>query len=334
LLALLFVTFFAAVAHANEVQPGELEDCGWEQYEPKNNLHCMHVRGNVYMLVGGGSNITVQVGQRFVIVVDTGLPKYTDELIATIRRLTKLPVLFIVNTSSDLDHIGGNTKLSREGWALPNAALGQNMEEEKDPSRLKMPTGAPIVVSDNTMNTTSDPTGKMSAIAFGKEGFKLYSKEPVFFFNMPKAHIDGDTLVLFRTSDVISAGDVFSTVGYPVIDQARGGSIDGELDAVNSLIELMVPREYEEGGTYVIPGHGRLSDRNDVVNYRDMLTIIRDRVRDMVKNGMTLEQVKAAKPTLDYDGRYGSDSGPWTTSMFIEAIYRDMANEKNPQEKK
>jgi glyoxylase-like metal-dependent hydrolase (beta-lactamase superfamily II) len=131
---------------------------------------------------------------------------------------------------------------------------------------------------------------------------------------------------MFRRSDVIAAGDLFRTDLYPVIDLASGGSIDGTIAGLNRLLDLTVPSKMlEEGGTYVIPGHGRVSDEHDVAMYRDMLVIIRDRIRAMVDKKMTLEQVKAARPTLDYDGRYGTDTGPWTTAMFIDAIYREMS---------
>ena len=123
----------------------------------------------------------------------------------------------------------------------------------------------------------------------------------------------------------MSTGDVFVTTSYPIIDQQRGGSINGILKALNYLLDLAIPKDKQEGGTYIIPGHGRLCDEADLLEYRDMITIIRDRIEDLVKKGRTLEQVKAAKPTLDYDGRYGSDSGPWTTAMFIEAVFRDLS---------
>ncbi len=262
------------------------------------------------MLVGAGCNITVQVGEAFVVVVDAGLPQFSDEVIATIRKLSSLPIMFLGNTSSDADHTGGNAKLVPAGGALPNATMGFSREDEKDTTRLKLFPGATIVASLNTVNRTEEEAGKTTAIGFESEGFKLYNNEPVVFYHMPKAHTDGDSIVLFRSSDVVSVGDIFTTVSYPVIETSNGGTVSGFLDAINDLIEILVPKYGEEGGTYVIPGHGHLSDRADVVNYRDMVTMIQGRVQDMVKNGMTLEQVQAAKPTLDFDGIYGADGGP------------------------
>jgi len=291
------------------------------------NVHVLNVRGNVYMLVGAGCNITVQVGEAFVVVVDTGLPQFSDEVIATIRKISTLPIMFVGNTSSDADHTGGNAKLVPAGGALPNATMGFSREDEKDTTRLKLFPGATIVASLNTVNRTEEETGKTTAIGFESEGFKLYNNEPVVFYHMAKAHTDGDSIVLFRSSDVVSVGDIFTTASYPVIETSNGGTVSGFLDALNDLIEILVPKYGEEGGTYVIPGHGHLSDRADVVNYRDMVTMIQGRVQDMVKNGMTLEQVQAAKPTLDFDGIYGADGG----RKFTEIVYRELTRKPGPK---
>lgn len=313
-LAATIVIATAGVALAGQRGLEEVKTAGTK------NIHVLHVRGNVYMLAGAGCNITVEVGKEYVIVVDSGLPQFADEVVTTIRNLTTLPIMFLGNTTSDADHTGGNTILFRAGWALPNATRGFAREEEKDRSRLKLLTGTTIVTSLSVSGRTEDQTGKNSAITFGKEGFKLYNNEPVIWYNMGRAHTEGDSVVLFRGSDVLSAGELFSTTSFPVIDRENGGTIDGYLDALNDLIVLLVPEYGEEGGTYVIPGHGHLSDRADVVNYRDMVTIVRSRIEKMVRNGMTFEQVKAAKPTLDYDGVYGAESG----LKFTEAVYHDI----------
>jgi len=121
---------------------------------------------------------------------------------------------------------------------------------------------------------------------------------------------------------VISTGEIFSTVGYPVIDLSRGGSIQGEVKALNHLLELTVPEISQEGGTMVIPGHGRLCDEADVTEYRDMITILRDRVADLIEKGKSLAEVKAARLTRDYDGRYSQPT--WTGDMFVEAVYKSL----------
>jgi hypothetical protein len=121
---------------------------------------------------------------------------------------------------------------------------------------------------------------------------------------------------------VISAGDAWRTTGYPVIDLARGGSVEGVLSTLNAIVDIAVPERNQMGGTRVVSGHGYFGNESDIVEYRDMVAIIRDRIRDLVKEGRTLAQVKAARPTLDYDVVYGATSGPWTTDMFIEAVYK------------
>jgi glyoxylase-like metal-dependent hydrolase (beta-lactamase superfamily II) len=153
----------------------------------------------------------------------------------------------------------------------------------------------------------------------------LFNGEGVQILHQPAAHTDGDSLVFFRKSDVISTGDLFVTTSYPMIDARRGGTINGYIKALNKIIEIAIPSNVQEGGTMIIPGHGRVADEMDVVEYRDMVTIVRDRIQHLVGQRMTLEQVKAARPTFDFDARYGADSGPWTTTMFVEAVYRDLS---------
>jgi cyclase len=157
----------------------------------------------------------------------------------------------------------------------------------------------------------------------GDEKKLFFNGEGIEILHQPSAHTDGDSIVFFRRSDVISAGDIFTTTSYPVIDLAAGGSIQGVIDGLNRLVDMIIPVYGQEGGTLVIPGHGRLSDLGDVINCREMTIIIRDRVQDMIKKGMTLEQVKAARPTRDYDALYGSVPG-WTTDMFLDAVYKSL----------
>jgi glyoxylase-like metal-dependent hydrolase (beta-lactamase superfamily II) len=144
-------------------------------------------------------------------------------------------------------------------------------------------------------------------------------------YHVPNAHTDGDSIVFFRHSDVVATGDIFRTDSYPVIDLQKGGNVQGVIDGLNLVLDLAVPAHHEEGGTYVVPGHGRIADEFDVLEYRDMVTIVRDRIQSMIAKKMTLEQVKAARPTLDYDSRYGATTGAWTTDMFVEAVYRSLS---------
>jgi cyclase len=289
-------------------------------------VEVLKVQGSVYMLVSGGANITAQVGEHGIFLVDAGPSAMSAEILAAIRTLSPNPIRFVANTNVDADHIGGNATLSAAGLNLAAINAPGN-------SGLAM-QAAPIIAHENVLNRMSAPTGERSPFPFaawptstffGVKKTLSLNGEGIELLHQPSAHTDGDTMVYFRGSDVISAGDVFSTVSYPVIDRTRGGSVQGVLDALNRIIDITIPRFNQQGGTRIIPGHGRICNESDVVEYRDMVTIVRDRIQLMAAKGMTLEQVKAAKPTLDYDGVYGAATGPWTTDMFIEAVYRDVS---------
>jgi cyclase len=288
--------------------------------EAEGEIQVLAVQGNVYFLSGGGANIAVQVGDDGVMVVDTGNGKYTDQVIAAIRKLSSKPIRFIVDTNANPDHMGGNERLAAAG----RAAGGGRASDSGGP-------GAMVFAHQAVLAQVSAPTGQKAVLPVGAWPTESYpewkelflNNEAVQIFHVPAAHSDGDSLLFFRRSDVVVTGDIFSTISYPVI--GKGGSINGVIAGLNRIIEITIPKDWQEGGTMVIPGHGRICDEADVVEYRDMVTIIRDRVQAMVKQGMTLDQVKAARPTLEYDSRYGSDNGPWTTSMFIEAVYRNLS---------
>ena len=196
-----------------------------------------------------------------------------------------------------------------------------------------------MLAHENVLTRLSTPAGERAAppaaalptVTYFDEFYKLpafFNGEAVIVYHAPEANTDGDSYVYFRRSDVISAGDIFSTVSYPVIDVAKGGSVQGVIRGLNAILDLAVAEYRSQGGTWIIPGHGRLSDTADVASYRNMVVIIRDRVQNLIEKGMTLEQVKAARPSMDFDGRYGSATGPWTTEMFIEAVYRSLQEKK------
>jgi glyoxylase-like metal-dependent hydrolase (beta-lactamase superfamily II) len=290
-----------------------------------STVEVLKVQGNVYMLVSGGANITAQVGEQGVFLVDSGPGTVSTEVLAAIRSISPNPIRYVANTNVDADHTGGNAALS---------AAGLNLAAINAPGNFGLPMqSAPIIAHENVSNRMSAPTGDTSPFPFaawptstffGMKKTIALNGEGIELLHQPSAHTDGDTMVYFRGSDVISAGDVFSTVTYPVIDRARGGSVQGVLDALNRIIDITIPRFNQQGGTRVIPGHGRICNESDVVEYRDMVTIVRDRIELMASKGMTLDQVKAARPTLDYDGVYGTTTGAWTTDMFIEAVYQDL----------
>jgi len=290
-------------------------------------VHVLPVQGNVYMLVGAGANITVQTGSDGVLLVDTSYEQMSDKVVAAIRKLSDKPIRYIINTHADPDHVGGNALISALGATIAGGNMGTSVNN-----------GAAILAHENVLKRMSAPTGRQAPTPsaawptdtyFTKKKELFFNGEPIEILHQPSAHTDGDSIVFFRHSDVVSAGDLFLTTTYPVVDLERGGNIQGVIDALNRILDIAIPRDKQEGGTYVIPGHGRLCDEADVLEYRDMVTIIRDRIRDMVKKGNTLDQVKAARPTLDYDGRYGAKTGAWTTDLFIEAVYRSLAAKKS-----
>jgi glyoxylase-like metal-dependent hydrolase (beta-lactamase superfamily II) len=295
------------------------------QQSPPAGIEILPVRDRVYMLVGSGGNTTIHVGDDGVMVVDTQFAQDSDGLVAAIRSLSDKPIRYLVNTHMHGDHIGGNVALSKAGRTRAGGnVVGDIGAAATDTAR--------ILAHENALHRMVKATGQNAVpdaawpteTFFGRRKDMLFNGEAVQFVHAPSAHTDGDIMVFFRRSDVIATGDLFTTVMYPFIDRANGGTINGYIDALNALIDITVPSNVNEGGTMVIPGHGRLCDEQDVIEYRDMTTIIRDRIREYVRRGMTLDQVKAARPTLDFDPRYGSATGFWTTDMFIGAIYEDM----------
>jgi len=275
-------------------------------------VQVLPVQKSVYLLASAAGNIAVQIGDDGVLLVDAGAAPMAQQLFAAIRTISKKPIHTIINTHLHGDHTGGNAALFKLGSGGPQAP--RVMGHENVYNRM---IEAAVAANANTP-TSAFP---MNAYFTPTRDFFL-NGEAIVLHHVPAAHTDGDTLVHFRGSDVLSTGDVFTPDLYPVIDLENGGSVNGEIAALNRILELTVPAKFQEGGTYVIPGHGRICDEAEVVEYRDMVTIIRDRVADLVKKGLTLQQVKAARPTRDYDAEYGTDTGFWTTEMFVEAVYR------------
>jgi glyoxylase-like metal-dependent hydrolase (beta-lactamase superfamily II) len=324
-LSILTAAALATIASAQQTQPQRAAAEPPQIDFDKVQVRSFKVQDKVYMLVGAGGNVTVQIGDEGVLIVDTQFAQMADKLQAEIRRLAgNKTIRYVINTHVHGDHTGGNAAMRAAGEAI----IAGNQAAERSGER-----GADLIAHENVSLRLARPGGNQPAVPFATLPTETYlDTDEVFFngeavqlFHQPAAHTDGDTIVFFRKSDVISAGDIYTTTSYPFIDRERGGYINGIIAGLNHIIELAVPRDKQEGGTMVIPGHGRISDEADVVEYRDMLTIIRDRIQDDVKKGMTLEQVKASKPTRDYDGRYGSTTGFFTTDMFVEAVYRGLS---------
>ena len=315
-LAILVASVFVKSGAAQKGMPSKIENSG------DTKIEILPVQGNVYMLAGNGANITLQVGDDGILLVDTGLASLSDQTLEAIERLSDKPIRYIINTSPDPDHVGGNETIGRQGSTIAGGNVGAGAG-----------VGAGIIAHENVLNRMSAPTGKTSpypTTAWPTDTFigrqkELYSNGESILTIYKPGHTDADSIVYFRKSDVIAAGELFNTLTFPVIDLARGGSVKGVLNGLNDMLDIAVPKAMQEGGTYIIPGKGRLTDEADLLEYRDMVTIIRDRVQDAIKRGQTLDQVKAAKFTLDYDARWGATSGPWTTDMFIEAVYKDLS---------
>jgi cyclase len=287
------------------------------------------VQGSVYLITGAGGNIAVQIGDQGVLVVDTGLAGTSDKVLAAIRKLSTKPIQYVLNTHVHADHTGGNDAIRKAGATFTGANVTGNL--------VDVSVGAQLFAQDNVLQRMSAPSGSEPPVPTANWPTETYisgqkamsfNNEPVIMMHQPHAHTDGDSLVFFRRSDVIVAGDIFVTTTYPFIDLERGGSIQGEIDALNTILELAVPGHQDEAGTYIIPGHGRICDAPDLLEFRDMVTIIRDRIQASIKKGMTLDQVKAAGLTKDYDARYSAKSGFGTSDRFVEAVYKSLSQKK------
>jgi len=289
---------FRAEDQPSKLAPGEVK--------------AVKVQGNVYMIVGAGANIAVQVGEDGVLVVDAGAAGTSDKVLAAIRGIAPdKEIRWVVNTTFQPDHTAGNESISKAGRTV-NGNTADIIAHENVAARM---IKAKVPDSSRPFKTYFEENRDFP-----------FNNEAVLIYHPASANTDMESIVMFRKSDVLVAGDVYRTDSFPLVDPDNGGTTQGVIDALNYILAQTVPSKMlEEGGTYVIPGHGYISDEHDVVMYRDMMYIIRDRIKEMVDKGMTLEQVKAARPALDYEGRYGADTGSWTTAMFIEGIYKDLS---------
>ncbi|HEX4997416.1 MAG TPA: MBL fold metallo-hydrolase [Terriglobia bacterium] len=282
---------------------------------------------NVYLIAGAGGNIVTQVGADGALVVDTGYAQMADKVLATIKELSPEPIRVVINTTYFEDHTGGNETIVSAGRlnqsgpgvggranvatsiAHPNLlGIMTDLGPEKVPvGRWPVDTSYPSVFSDGTK---------------GKDLF--LNDEAVIIMHVPNANTDGDSMVFFRKSDVLVMGELFNEASYPVIDLEHGGTINGIIEGLNKGLNITVPRHLQEGGTMVVPGHGRIGDEHDLLEYRDMVTIIRNRVQKLMDKGQSLAQIKAAKVTYEYDPRWNRNPA-WTADMFVEAIYKNLS---------
>ena len=337
----LYLLAVAAVLVGWSPRVGARQEAADGRPQTDAGLDLVQIRPNFYVIAGAGGNIVMQTGPEGVILVDSGSTAMADKVLATIRRVTPLPIRYIINTSMDPDHVGGNDRLARAGLSiLPGAvAAGAGLNDD-----LVSNSGrASVLAHENVLTRMTASTGPQ-AVPFGlwptkTFAFRLYSMylngEGIQVIHMPAARTDGDTIVFFRRGDVIATGDIIDTTRWPLIDIKRGGTVQGELDALNRLMDmsiLNVPLQWQADRTLLVPGHGFVYDKLDLLEYRDAVTVVRDRVQDLLDEGKTLAQVKAANPTLGYRSQYGTDTGPWTTEMFVETIYNELAAKKGKKE--
>jgi cyclase len=295
------ITFLAAAGFAAAPARGQNFDNVQVETRP--------IQGNVYMLIGAGGNVTVQTGNDGVLVVDTQFAPMAPKLLAAIRKLSDKPIRYIINTHVHGDHSGGNEALAKVDGAtiIGHENVLKVMSAPKDGS------------SDDRFR---QPKGAWPTETFKDRRTLKFNGEEVDLIHVPTAHSTGDTLVHFKGSRVISGGDIFAITRYPVVDFDGGGRNSGMIDGLNRIAALAAPTT--QGRTYIVPGHGRLSDREDVVKYRDMAVILRDRIQELITKRLTLQQVIAAKPTLEYDPLYGASSGLGATDSFVEDVYQSL----------
>jgi cyclase len=322
--------------------------------ESAGELHWWPVRKNIWMLVGAGTNIAASVGPDGVLLVNAGTADKSPRVIAALKELQgqlnafgfldvmqpqrggaetrsrfpvnthapPKPVRYIINTGSLPHSIGGNEAIAASGVTYTGGNVAGTIADSSE--------GAAVLAHENVLNrmvALDLPFGALPTETYFTAEYKVstfFNEEGVQIVHVPNAATDGDSFVFFRGSDVVAAGDLFNMDSFPIIDVDAGGSINGVLQGLNAILKIAIPEFRTEGGTMVIPGHGRLGDSADVGYYRDMLTIIRDQVQALIDEGLTLEQVIARKPTFGYEARFGSSTGPWTTEMFIEAVYRSL----------
>jgi cyclase len=317
-------------------------------------VHWWPVRKNIWVLVGAGANIAASVGPDGVFLVNAGEARSSARVITAIQELQAQlnafgfldvravekggaetrsrfpvnshappkPIRYIINTNVLPTSVGGNEALAKSGITYTGGNVAGTIADSAE--------GAAILAHENVLNrmVSADlPFAALPTETFFTPDYKLstfFNDEGIQIIHIPSAATDGDAMVYFRGSDVIATGELFNMDTFPIIDVEKGGSINGVLKGLNDVLKLAIPEFRTEGGTMVIPAHGRLADSADVGYYRDMLTIIRDQVKALIDEGMSMEQVVAARPTFGYEGRFGSETGPWTTKMFIEAVYRSL----------
>jgi len=273
------------------------------------DLEVIPVQGNVYMLqtAAAGGNVGVLPGPDGVFLVDNQVPNLAEGVVRGVRRITDEPIRFVINTHVHIDHIGGNELMAGMGATI----IAQENVHGRMLRALRIPRGG-----GRSMPQPAEAARPV--LTFGETATFRMNGEEVRVFHVPPAHTDGDAFVYFVDSDVLHTGDVFRTNMYPIVDVYNGGTVAGMIEAMQIAVDLAGP------DTKVIPGHGfGFTDRDGLIEFLDMLTDVRDTIRDMVAEGLWLEEVLEAGPTAAYDARWrGTES--WTERDLIPIIYSEV----------
>lgn len=284
------------------------------------------VRDNVFAIMGAGSNITVQTGENGVLVVDAGDQQHAAEVIALIGSVTDRPIRYLITTHDDEMHRGGNPDIAQAGMKF--GSMGAPGMRDEHPT-------AEIIAHENVLTSISalEPAppfeGWPTSTFFTDSKSLSFNREGIDIFLVPTSHSGGDTIAYFRQSNVISAGDIYTPDRYPYFDVSKGGSLQGVIDGLNRLIDLTITENMQEGGTLVVPGHGRIGNESDVVEYRDMLTIVRNYIQEMIREKRSLAEVQKARPTFGFDPLYAQGTTEWTVDEFVAAVYRELTQKKS-----
>ena len=276
----------------------------WPATAHGQRIQTEKIRGGVHVLFGRGGNIGICAGEDGVFLIDSQFDQVADRVRAAVGEISPEPIRFLINTHWHGDHTGGNEKFAKTGAVV---IAHRNV-------RIRM--SAPQFMESIGRGRPASPPGALPVVTFTQESTLHLNGETVRIFHVPSAHTDGDAIVHFQKSNVIHMGDTFFHGNYPFIDYSSGGSIHGVIDAANRVIEMA------DGDTVIIPGHGRLANRADLVTYRDMLITVRDRLSKLMKEGKTADEIVAARPNADFDESWGK--GFMDPERFLRVVLEGM----------